>query len=314
MKDKQITAASPISTYTLNDLPNGVFITNASKIIVYCNDYFSTELGWEPDALIGKSADIIFTLASKVFYQTYLIPTLLHEKICEEMQLTMINGKGIRIPITVNVKTDNAGLIYWSFFNASKRDKLYEELIQARETLEQQAEQLKLLASTDELTTLLNRREMKYRSILAIELAARSHHSVALIQLDIDHFKKINDVYGHPEGDRVLKELGIRLKEFARKTDLVSRFGGEEFLILLNDTNKQDAILFCQRLHQLIGEVKAGEYYIKASIGLTISNPESIFKTLYAEVDNALYKAKESGRNKTELYNRTCIKNLNSMM
>jgi diguanylate cyclase (GGDEF)-like protein len=304
VKDKQIISPSPISTYTLNNVPNGVFITNASKEIVYCNDYFTTELAWQPDALIGKRADIIFTLASKVFYQTYLIPTLLHENICEEMQLTMINGKGVRIPITVNVKSDNAGFIYWSFFNASKRDKLYEELIQARETLEQQAEQLKLLASTDELTGLLNRREMKYRSTLAIELAVRAHYSVALIQLDIDHFKKVNDVYGHPEGDRVLKELGIRLKEFARKTDLVSRFGGEEFLILLPDTNKQDAMLFCQRLHELIGEVKAGDYYIKASIGLTISTSKSIFKTLYTEVDSALYKAKESGRNITKLYDK----------
>lgn len=302
MKDQQITPTLSVSKYTLNDSPNGVFITNALRVIIYCNAYFSTELEWEPDALIGKSADIIFTLASKVFYQTYLIPTLLHENTCEEMQLTMINGKGVRIPITVNVKSDSSGRIYWSFFNASKRDKLYEELLKAREVLEQQAEQLKLLASTDELTTLLNRREMKHRSILAIELAARTHYPIALLQLDIDHFKKVNDVYGHPEGDRVLKELGLRLKEFARKTDLVSRFGGEEFLILLPDTNKQDAIVFCQRLHQLIAQVKAGNDYIKASIGLTISTPESTFKTLYAEVDNALYKAKESGRNKTELY------------
>ena len=300
MNHQQIT--SPSLLYTLNDFPNGVFITNASRIIIYCNSYFSTELEWEPEVLIGKSADIIFTLASKIFYQTYLIPTLLHENTCEEMQLTMINGKGARISITVNAKSDSTGLIYWSFFNASKRDKLYEELIQTREKLEQQTEQLKLLASTDELTSLLNRREMKQRSILAIELAASSHYPIALIQLDIDHFKKINDAYGHLEGDRVLQELGLRLKEFARKKDLVSRFGGEEFLILLPDTNKADAILFCQRLHQLISEVEVGDSYIKGSIGLTISTAESTFKMLYTEVDSALYKAKKSGRNKTELY------------
>ena len=76
MKDQQITPTLSVSKYTLNDSPNGVFITNALRVIIYCNAYFSTELEWEPDALIGKSADIIFTLASKVFYQTYLIPTL----------------------------------------------------------------------------------------------------------------------------------------------------------------------------------------------------------------------------------------------
>lgn len=290
--------------YNLNDFPCGAFVTNAAREIIYCNNYFLTELAWQPDALIGKSADIIFTVASKMFYQTYLIPTLLHETTCEEMQLTMINGKGDRIPITVNVKTDNNGFIYWSFFNASKRDKLYEELIQARETLEEQTKQLTLLASTDELTTLLNRREMKIRSILAIELAVRSQYSIALLQLDIDYFKKINDNFGHPEGDRVLKELGQVLKEFARKTDLLSRFGGEEFLILLPNINQQDTLLVCQRLHQLIATIKVGDSTIKVSIGATISIPESNFKTLYTEVDSALYKAKKSGRNRTELYNR----------
>ena len=86
-------------TYSLNDFPCGAFVTNAARVIIYCNDYFSTELAWQPDALIGKSADVIFTIASKMFYQTYLIPTLLHETTCEEMQLTMIDGKGVRIPI-----------------------------------------------------------------------------------------------------------------------------------------------------------------------------------------------------------------------
>ena len=115
MKDKQINTASPILTYTLNSFPNGVFITNASKESVYCNDYFSTELGWEPDALIGKSADIIFTLASKVFYQTYLIPTLLHEKICEEMQLTMINGKAFAFQSQLTLKVITLALSTGAF-------------------------------------------------------------------------------------------------------------------------------------------------------------------------------------------------------
>lgn len=257
---------------------------------------------WQPDELIGKNADVIFTQSSQIFFQSYLIPTLLHENICEEMQLIIFNAKGIKIPITVNARIDNNGSIYWSFFNASKRDQLYEELIKTRETLEIQAEQLKLLASTDELTGLLNRREMKYRSGLVLEQAARSNQSVSLLMLDIDYFKKINDTFGHLEGDRALKELGQLLNNFARQTDLVSRFGGEEFLIMLPNTNQNDTLLFCQRLHNLIARIVVGESPITVSIGASFYADKVSFTDLFTQADSAVYKAKALGRNRTEVF------------
>lgn len=288
--------------YAPDCFPSGAFVTNPSRVITYVNSYFTTELLWQPDELIGKSADIIFTQSSRIFFQSYLIPTLLHEKLCEEMQLIIFNAQGKRIPITVNASLSKDGFIYWSFFNASKRDQLYEELIRIREQLEQQAEQLKSIASTDELTTLLSRREMKYRSALVLEQAARSRQSVGLIMLDIDHFKRINDTFGHLEGDRVLKQLGQLLKDFARQTDLVSRFGGEEFLLMLPDTSKSDTLLLCQRLHNLIAQVKIGNNKLKASIGVSISTDKVSFTDLFSQADDALYKAKTLGRNRTEVY------------
>ncbi len=282
--------------------PSGALVTDPSRIITYVNSYFTTELLWKQGELIGKSADILFTQSSRIFFQSYLIPTLLHEKVCEEMQLIIFNAQGQRIPITVNASLSKDGCVYWSFFNASKRDQLYEELIKTREKLEEQAEQLKSLASTDELTALLNRREMKYRSALVLEQAARSRQSVALLMLDIDHFKKINDTFGHLEGDRVLKQLGQLLKAFGRQTDLISRFGGEEFLLMLPDTSKSDTLLFCQRLHKLIKQIKVGDSTLKASIGVSISTDKVSFTDLFSQADNALYKAKTLGRNRTEVY------------
>jgi diguanylate cyclase (GGDEF)-like protein len=288
--------------YSPDNFPCGAFVTNALRVITYVNSYFTTELSWKPGELIGKSADVIFTQSSKIFFQSYIIPTLLHEKTCEEMQLIIFNAEGGRIPITVNAHISSDDCIYWSFFNASKRDKLYEELIKTRETLEEQAEQLKLLASTDELTGLLNRREMKKRSILVLEQTARSHQSVALLMLDIDYFKKINDTFGHLEGDRVLKELGHKLKEFCRQTDLVARVGGEEFLIMLPDTNKKDTLLFCKRLHEIIAQIKVDSNPLQVSIGVSICDDKVSFTDFYAQADNAVYKAKELGRNRTEYY------------
>lgn len=288
--------------YSPDNFQCGALVTNASNIIIYVNTYFTDELLWKPGQLIGKNADIIFTQSSRIFFQSYLIPTLLHEQICEEMQLIIFNAEGLRIPITVNARLSDDGCIYWSFFNASKRDQLYDELIKTREKLEEQAEKLKLLASTDELTQLLNRREMKYRSTLALEQATRSEQSVGLLLLDIDHFKIINDSFGHLEGDRVLKELGHILKNFCRQTDLVSRFGGEEFLILLPDTNKSDTLLFCNRLQDSISQIKVGDDVLTVSIGVSICDDKRQFTDLFTQADKAMYKAKALGRNRTEVY------------
>lgn len=295
-------AQPTIQDYSPDSFPCGAFVTNSSRVITYVNSYFTTELLFKPGELIGKNADVIFTQSSKIFFQIYLIPTLLHEKTCEEMQLIIFNAKGVRIPITVNAHISNDNCIYWSFFNASKRDKLYEELIKNRQILEEQAEQLKLLASTDDLTALLNRREMKHQSTLLLERAARSNQPVGLLMLDIDYFKNINDTYGHLEGDRVLKELGQKLKGFCRKTDLVSRIGGEEFLIMLPDTDKTDTLLFCRKLHELISNIKVDNNPIRVSIGVSICNDNISFTDLYAQADDAVYKAKELGRNRTEVY------------
>jgi diguanylate cyclase (GGDEF)-like protein len=291
-----------VLNFSPDNFPCGAFVTNSSRIITYVNSYFSSELLWKPEELIGKNADVIFTQSSKIFFQSYIIPTLLHEKTCEEMQLIIFNAKGVRIPITVNAHISDDDCIYWSFFNASKRDQLYEELLKTRETLEEQAEQLKLLASIDELTELLNRREMKYRSTLLLEQSARSHQSVGLLMLDIDYFKKINDTFGHLEGDRVLKELGQNLKQFCRQTDLVARIGGEEFLIMLPDTNKTETLLFCKRLHQSIANIKVDNSPLQVSIGVSVSDDKISFTDFYAQADNAVYKAKELGRNRTEVY------------
>ncbi|WP_372862014.1 GGDEF domain-containing protein [Pseudoalteromonas sp.] len=291
-----------IVDYSADYFLSGALVTTDDNVIVYVNTYFEEELHWNCNELIGEHLDKILTKSSKIFLQSYVLPTLLHEKQCQEMQLIMLSAKGERMAVTVNAQLDEKGYIYWSFFNATQRDKLYDELIKTREQLEEQAEKLKSLASTDELTSLLNRREMNYRSVLLLEQAKRTNRSVALLVIDIDDFKQVNDTYGHLQGDRVLKELGQCLKKISRQTDLVARYGGEEFLIMLPDTNSADTLIFCQRLHQLITAIKIGNSRLSVSIGVSMSASNSNFTDLFKHADNAVYQAKANGKNTTYMH------------
>lgn len=300
MTDKQKTTA--LAVPKPDDFQSGALITDKNRKIVYANAYFSDALNWNIETLVGQSSDDLFTYSSKIFCESYLMPQLFHEKKCEEMQLTLLDGNGERVPIIINAKMDDQGHIYWSFFNASKRDKLYEELIVARKALEAQAKTLLAMASTDELTGLMNRRELNLRAPELINQAKRYSHTVALLMIDIDHFKKINDSFGHQEGDRVLRELGQRLQTFGRQTDLIARFGGEEFIMLLPDTAAVDVNLFAERLHELVSEIKVDNIPVNVSIGVTMNNGSQDLYDLTKQADSALYKAKNNGRNRTEFY------------
>ncbi|MFT4807258.1 MAG: diguanylate cyclase (GGDEF)-like protein [Paraglaciecola sp.] len=283
---------------------SGALITDKNRRIIYANKYFSEELNWQIKTLLGKNSDDLFTYSSKIFCESYLMPLLNHEKKCEEMLLALLDGNGNRISIIVSAKMDEQSNIYWSFFNASKRDKLYEELIDTRKELEAQAEILKSMASTDELTGLMNRRELNLRAPEIINQAKRYVHNIALIMMDIDLFKKVNDTFGHLEGDRVLKELGLRLQKFGRQTDLIARFGGEEFIMLLPDASQGDADLFAQRLHELVSEIKVNNTPVTVSIGITITDGNQSLHDLTNQADSALYEAKKNGRNRTEFYKK----------
>jgi diguanylate cyclase (GGDEF)-like protein len=284
---------------------SGALITDKNRKIVYANAYFSDELNWKIETLLGKSSDDLFTYSSKIFFESYLMPLLIHEKKCEEIQLALLDGNNNRISIIVSAKMNEQGHIYWSFFNASKRDKLYEELIVTRKELEAQAEVLKSMASTDELTGLMNRRELNLRAPELINQSKRYAHNIALIMIDIDHFKKVNDTFGHIEGDRILKQLGHQLQKLGRQTDLIARFGGEEFIILLPDTEINDAYRFAERLHKLVSEIEVNNTAITISIGITISDGSQNLHRLSQQADSALYMAKNNGRNRTELYQET---------
>lgn len=185
----------------------------------------------------------------------------------------------------------------------------------ARETLQALANQLavamanasavRLLeekATTDGLTGCLNKRAFLAEMEQKILAAQRFRRKLSLIMTDLDHFKAVNDTYGHASGDRVLRELGRVLRRVKRETDLVARFGGEEFCILCEETDARGARLLAERVREELENTEVatelGPLKVTASLGVaTFPDDASTAEALFAQGDKALYEAKSRGRN-----------------
>ena len=164
-------------------------------------------------------------------------------------------------------------------------------------------EELKILATTDFLTGLSNRRHFLGAAALVMESFRRYHRPLALLMLDIDHFKKINDTYGHATGDQVLVTVAETLGSVLRSADLCGRFGGEEFVCLLPETTETEARIVAERLRRALAEQSAataeGIVRFTASIGLTVADvSDATVESLLQRADAAMYEAKKAGRNR----------------
>ncbi|MDH3760330.1 MAG: GGDEF domain-containing protein [Gammaproteobacteria bacterium] len=170
-------------------------------------------------------------------------------------------------------------------------------------------EKMRNIASYDSLTGLLSRHAFFESANRSISLANRHRAAFAVLIIDLDHFKSINDRFGHPAGDAVLRLFADVVNSVARRSDIVGRLGGEEFAMLLPSTNTSEALDFCQRLHGAIGKavLKYQNSVIRytVSIGLTASSIGSLdsIENLLAHADLALYQAKRDGRNQTAVFN-----------
>jgi len=168
-------------------------------------------------------------------------------------------------------------------------------------------EKLETLALTDPLTGLYNRRYFFERGWNEYVRARRYQHHLAVIMLDLDFFKQINDKYGHACGDMVLMRVAKLFSQTLRDVDLVARFGGEEFIILIPETDKAGVDFVAQRIRQEIYDTpmehNGKNFNITASLGIAlIEDVVGDFETMINQADIALYYAKENGRNRVELY------------
>lgn len=164
---------------------------------------------------------------------------------------------------------------------------------------------LRRLATVDSLTGLFNRRHGSYLAEKEISRFARSGQAVAFMLLDVDHFKMINDRYGHEMGDRILEEVGRLVPAQLRTQDLVARWGGEEFLIILPGTGMDSATASAERVRAAIGNYDWGaatgiSIEVTVSVGVSELCENDNMASVVSRADQALYRGKASGRNRVE--------------
>ncbi|MGK0440934.1 MAG: diguanylate cyclase (GGDEF)-like protein [Pseudohongiellaceae bacterium] len=173
--------------------------------------------------------------------------------------------------------------------------------------LEEAKEELLILSRTDKLTGLNNRGYWEERLNDEFSRNKRSKEPVSVVMLDIDHFKKINDTYGHSVGDDAIRYISKELLSQAREVDICGRYGGEEFTVIMPNTNIEGAKVFCERLRESVAAnvLKSDGHEVSYTISLgicEISEGGDSAHTWLVNADKALYEAKETGRNKTSFY------------
>lgn len=280
-----------------DNFPCGLVVTTVQACkIISANACFYELCQYVP--LPDSSVSEVFTSASKIMIESYIMPMLFNQQSCEEIQLTLKNRSAERIPVLVNARIlpQHPELIYWVLTAAKQRDSLYQELVNLRNDIEQKAEKLEILALTDELTGLLNRRAFIEKSNSMIKQAERHQLAYAFFMIDIDNFKSINDQYGHDVGDEILRKISEIFTKNSRENDIVARVGGEEFVIFTLVQSIDAVEQFAEKLLKVISADKIHGLSITTSIGLAMSHHATLMQ-LFKFADVLLYKAKNNGKN-----------------
>lgn len=267
-------------------LPDGIIFLDARQRIIDLNKTSKTYLSLSKGS-IGKP------VAEELDYWPELAAALLKYAGKNRLELPrVISGKKHWFRIDV--------------LTMQEREVHYGQMILVHDITDRKKaeEKLQLLATTDELTGLWNRRHFTQSAELEVKRAQRYKHSFSLLMIDIDHFKRINDTAGHSAGDRTLQHLASLLKGRLRKNDMAGRIGGDEFCILLPNTDLESAYQLAEVLGQKImtSPLKYDGFSIEftVSIGVAAYQPGiNCIDDMLKKADAAMYRAKTKGRNRT---------------
>lgn len=297
----------------LDTLAEGLLVLDRDERIVLANRAFEEATGAERDSLLGNSVDKLpFVDRDDTVDQLAPWKTALVEGTRSRGRLLGVdNGTAGEVTFSVSAspifdeKGRSRGALA-TFEDVTRLEDKKRELAgvvaslqTSTEEIKRQNRELERLASSDPLTGCLNRRSFFARFEHEWRLSQRHGHPTSAIMTDIDFFKSINDDHGHSAGDEVLRSVGNLLTGLARDTDIVCRYGGEEFSILLPHTTAADAEVVAERIRVAIADLEFDGFSITASLGVAEMTPETDSpQSLLDRADKCLYVAKRNGRNR----------------
>ena len=276
-----------------------IIVTKADPIdppgpeIVYVNKAFTELTGYAPEEVIGKTPRLLQSPGTDEDSKWAIKQALQnHQPVRVTIRNYAKTGREYWLDVSILPLRNEAGEV--THFVAIERD------VSEQKALEHK---LETLSRTDPLTGLLNRRLLQ--EILENEYSRFTRHDVtfSLLLLDVDHFKSINDQYGHSSGDLVLKMLADSCTGNLRKHDVMARYGGEEFCVILPYTNAEKAVILAEKLRTGIAarKLKVGDTEVRVTASIGVSEIQATDKApgeILERADAALYEAKQSGRDR----------------
>lgn len=277
LKEKEISLPMKIVNFVRNTQKKVLYQTNEENSELDDCKYFETE---KPKSILCIPIILRNTLQGIIYLENNMIYKAFNN---EDIQILNI------LLIELIISIENVKLC--TGFEEKVKERTM-ELIKI-------TEKYKKLSITDQLTGLLNRRELDNRLYQEFYKVRKSGKFLSVIILDVDHFKVINDKFGHHVGDIVLINLADLLKDNARRQDFVGRWGGEEFMIICPETDSKQVYDVCEKMRKVIEESQIPEIGgVTASFGASTYMENDSIETFIKRADEGLYKAKNSGRNK----------------
>jgi diguanylate cyclase (GGDEF)-like protein/PAS domain S-box-containing protein len=284
----------------LDGISDGVYFVDSERVITYWNGGSEQISGFKPEEVIGRSCfdDILRHVdgEGKLLCQDGcpLAATILDGQE-RDMEAFLHHRDGHRVPVTVraapirNEQGDIVGAVETFRDDTARAEAL------------ERAQQMEEIAFLDTLTHVGNRRFAEL--VIADRLSEwkRYQWSFALLFIDVDHFKQVNDKYGHAVGDQVLTMVARTIQGLARAHDFIGRWGGEEFVAVIAGTDEPGLLAAAERIRSLVERsglrTEKGEIAVTVSIGATVPEPDDSVESIIARADERMYQSKAAGRN-----------------
>ncbi len=291
--------------------PDALLVVDPAGRISLANAQAEALFGYARDELIGQPVEILVPgryAAGHARYRAGFAGEAHSRQMGRAVELFALCKDGRELPVDIMLSPMTLGderLTLCVVRDITERKAAADQLRRQTEELQTLHAAVKELADRDSLTGLLNRRAFHELASQMLRTAHRRREPAAVLMIDLDHFKAINDCHGHAEGDLVLRRVGETLLATARENDIVCRFGGEEFVIAMDGVDVAESLIAAERVRSAIAAIGDTKVPVRASIGIAAFPPRVeksdvalVLETLLAQADQALYAAKHAGRNR----------------